>query len=101
MKYSVYYYKIISLWYFIIIIIFTYFLIKYIFFIVLEGYIKTNISSIYNNKLNKKIGCGFITDGTYKSEIHIINSEENNYFKMDIHKGDKVEIIGIISNTGI
>jgi len=58
---------------------------------VLEGYIKTNMSSIYNNKLNKKIGCGSITDGTF---------EENNYFKMDIHKGDKVEIIGIISNTG-
>jgi len=67
---------------------------------VLEGYIKTNISSIYNNKLNKKIGCGSITDGTYKLEIHIINFDENNYFKKDIHKGDKVEIIGIVSNTG-
>jgi len=67
---------------------------------VLEGYIKTNMSSIYNNKLNKKIGWGSITDGTYKLEIHIINFEENNYFKIDIHKVDKVEIIGIISNTG-
>jgi len=46
---------------------------------VLEGYVKTNISSIYNNKLNKKIGCGSITDRTYKLEIHIINFEENNY----------------------
>ncbi|XP_071581147.1 uncharacterized protein [Temnothorax nylanderi] len=67
--------------------------------ITLEGYIKTNFNNIHNSKLNKVIGCGSLTDGIYKLEIHIVNFDDNDYFEMDIHKGDKVEVTGIISNT--
>ncbi|XP_029169825.1 uncharacterized protein LOC114939632, partial [Nylanderia fulva] len=67
---------------------------------VLEGYIKTNLSSIHNNKLNKIIGCGSLTDGVYKLEVHIVNFVEDDYYEMDIRKGDKIEIIGVMSNTG-
>jgi len=72
----------------------------YIFYIVLEGYVKSNFASIYNNKLNKNIGCGSLTDGIYKLEIHIINFKEDDLFIEDIKKGDKIEVVGKISNTG-
>lgn len=69
-------------------------------FTVLEGYVKTNFSSVHNNKLNKMIGCGSITDGTFKLEIHIVNFIDDDYYELDIRKGDKIEVIGIMSNTG-
>jgi len=64
---------------------FTY--IIYIFFyIVLEGYVISNFASVYNNKLNKNIGCGSLTDGIYKLEIHIINFKEDDFYIEDIRK---------------
>jgi len=71
----------------------------HIFYIVLERYVKSNFASIYNNKLNKNIGCGSLTDGIYKLEIHIINFNEDDFYVEDIRKGDKIEVVGKISNT--
>lgn len=76
-----------------------YLLYIYLFHIVLEAYIKTNFAAIYNNKLNKIIGCGSLTDGTYKLEVHITNLDIENYAVMDINKGDKIEIIGTVQST--
>lgn len=50
--------------------------------------------------MNKIIGCGAITDGTYKLEVHVINFNNDDYFVHDIKKGDHVEIIGIMQTTG-
>lgn len=63
----------------------------------LEGYIKSNFGSIYNS-LNKKIGCGSITDGKFKLEVHIINYDESEY---DFKKGDKIKMIGVMQNAGM
>lgn len=70
----------------------------YIYFIVLEGYIKSNFGPIYINNLNKKIGCGSLTDGHFKLEVHIMDFDENEY---NFIKGDKIKIIGVMQNTGI
>jgi len=67
----------------------------------LEAYIKTNFAEIYDNKLNKTIGYGSVTDGTYKLEIHIVNFIIDNYSKLNINKGDKVEMIGVIQTGNI
>jgi len=64
----------------------------------LKAYIKSNFSELFNNKLNKIIGYGSLTDGTYKLEVHIINFNHEDYFDLDIKKGDKIEIIGTIYN---
>ncbi|XP_072750408.1 cysteine protease ATG4B isoform X7 [Anoplolepis gracilipes] len=57
----------------------------------LKGYIKTNFGVLYNNNLNKKIGCGSITDGCFKLEVHIMDFDEEAY---NLMKGDKIKIIG-------
>lgn len=49
--------------------------------------------------MNKIIGCGSITDGLYKLEIHILNFNIENYSIMDIKKGDRVQIIGTLQST--
>ncbi|XP_036139526.1 uncharacterized protein LOC118644643 [Monomorium pharaonis] len=67
----------------------------------LEGYVKSNFASIHNSKLNKTIGCGSITDGVYKLEVHIIDFNEDNYHKELIQKGNKIELTGIIQNTDL
>ncbi|XP_071582010.1 uncharacterized protein [Temnothorax nylanderi] len=67
--------------------------------VILEGYIKTNFAIIYNNKLNKTIGCGSLTDGEYRLEVHIINFNPDMYNHLNIKKGDKVKIIGTIQTT--
>lgn len=72
----------------------------YIFFAVLEAYIKTNFGSIFNAKLNKNIGCGSISDGIYKLEVHIINFNEKEYANLNLKKGDKIELIGTMQNSG-
>ncbi|XP_029171953.1 uncharacterized protein LOC114941216 isoform X1 [Nylanderia fulva] len=59
--------------------------------VALEGYIKSNFGPIYKTNLNKKIGCGSITDGYFKLEVHIINFDENDY---ELMKGDKIKVIG-------
>ncbi|XP_025270991.1 uncharacterized protein LOC112639896 [Camponotus floridanus] len=68
--------------------------------IILRGYVKTNFAEVYNNNMNKIIGCGAITDGTFKLEIHVINFSNDDYTLLDIRKGDHVEIIGIMQTTG-
>ncbi|XP_025997520.2 uncharacterized protein LOC113005834 [Solenopsis invicta] len=68
--------------------------------VTLKAYIKTNFASFYNNKLNKKIGCGSITDGKYKLEIHFLNFNDENYDYLDLKKDDKIKIIGSIQKTG-
>jgi len=70
------------------------------FFIVLEVYIKTNFAEIHDNKLNKYIGNGSVTDETFKLEIHILNFSIDDYFKFNLNKGDIVEVIGIIQTKG-
>lgn len=51
--------------------------------------------------MNKKIGCGSVTDGRYKIEVHILNFDQKNYIEKHINKGTKIQIIGTIQNTGI
>lgn len=41
---------------------------------------------MHNSRLKKVIGCGSITDGTYKMEVHIINFKEEEYKKLNIKK---------------
>ncbi|KAL0098957.1 hypothetical protein PUN28_020900 [Cardiocondyla obscurior] len=66
----------------------------------LDGYIKTNFAEIHDPKLNKKIGCGAITDGMYKLEVHILEFSKIEYIKLNINKGNKVQIIGLIQSSG-
>lgn len=67
---------------------------------VLDGYIKTNFFELFNNKLNKIVGCGSLTDGFYKLEVQIMNFSEVHYLELDLKKGDKVEIKGIMQTNG-
>jgi len=46
------------------------------------------------------IGCGSITDGIYKLEVHILNFTDDDYSTYDIRKGHHIEIIGIMQSTG-
>lgn len=55
---------------------------------------------MFNNKLNKTIGYGSLTDGTFKVEVHIINFT-NAEFDSNIRKGDKVEVVGTMYSAGI
>ncbi|XP_011858676.1 PREDICTED: uncharacterized protein LOC105556203 isoform X2 [Vollenhovia emeryi] len=64
--------------------------------IVMEAYIKTNFDEIHHNKLNKLIGIGSVTDGTYKLEVHIISFSYDDYFALGISKGDKVQVTGVM-----
>jgi len=66
---------------------------------VLEAYVKSNFAEFYDNKLNKLIGYGSITDSKYKLEIHVINFVYDNYLDLGINKGDKIEVIGIMQTT--
>lgn len=50
--------------------------------------------------MNKIIGCGSITDGSYKLEIHIMNFSYDEYLELEIKKGDKVKITGIMQAGG-
>jgi len=50
--------------------------------------------------LNKYIGYGSVTDGTFKLEIHILNFSIDDYYKLNLNKGDKVEVIGVIQTNG-
>lgn len=64
----------------------------------MEAYIKSNFAEVYNNLANKTIGCGSVSDGKYKVEVHIINFDEEDYARLEIKKGDKVQIIGSVRN---
>ncbi|XP_070171020.1 uncharacterized protein [Polyergus mexicanus] len=68
--------------------------------VILEEFVKTNFTETHNNKLNKFISCGSITDGIYKLEVHIINFSYDDFLKLEINKGDKIEIIGIMQTSG-
>ncbi|XP_070157973.1 uncharacterized protein [Polyergus mexicanus] len=68
--------------------------------VILEEFVKTNFTETHNNKLNKFIGCGSITDDIYKLEVHIINFSYDDFLKLEINKGDKIEIIGIMQTSG-
>jgi len=50
--------------------------------------------------LNKYIGYDSVTDGTFKLEIHILNFSIDDYYKLNLNKGDKVEVIGVIQTNG-
>ncbi|KAM0735786.1 hypothetical protein ACS0PU_009747 [Formica fusca] len=67
--------------------------------IILKGYVKTNFLTT-NNKLNKIIGYGSITDGIYKLEVHIMDFTDDDYFVYDIKKGDHIEVTGIMQTEG-
>jgi len=58
-----------------------------------------NFTETHNNKLNKIIGCGSITDSIFKVQVHIINFSEEAYNYLNINKGDKIEIIGVLQAT--
>jgi len=60
------------------------------YFLVVQGFIKTNFNTFNNNF--KSYGYGSITDGTYKLEVQIANYEHENYFV----KGEHVEIKGYV-----
>lgn len=66
----------------------------------MNGYIKTNFYPAFNNKLNKFIGYGSITDGSFKLEIHIMNFSDEDIVELDLKKGDKIEITGIMQTNG-
>ncbi|KAL0128624.1 hypothetical protein PUN28_003777 [Cardiocondyla obscurior] len=62
-------------------------------------FIKTNFNEMMNNKINKVIDYGSITDGrTYKLEVRILNFSNNEYLKK-INKGDHINIISISQAT--
>ncbi|XP_036138969.1 uncharacterized protein LOC105839978 [Monomorium pharaonis] len=52
--------------------------------IISEGYIKTNFTEMHNNRLNKIIGCGSLTNEKYKIEVHIINFTNEEYSTFNI-----------------
>lgn len=56
---------------------------------------------MHNNLVNKTIGYGSVTDGTYKLEVHIINFSDDDYATLEINKGDKIQLNGNIKNKGI
>lgn len=56
---------------------------------------KNKFSSIHNPRLNKIIGCGVVTDGTFKLEVHVINFNIDAYLDLDLRKDDKIQIIEI------
>lgn len=72
----------------------------YINTLVVDAYIKSNFGEIFNNRLNKVIGCGSLTDGVYKVEVHILNFSNNNYDELYIKKGDAVQIKGVMQLNG-
>lgn len=39
-------------------------------------------------------------DGTYKLEIHVLNFKYDDFQTIDINKGDKIKVTGIMYNTG-
>jgi len=53
-----------------------------------------------NNRLNKNIGCGSITYGTFKLEVSILNFDDDKYLNLNLNKGDKIEIIGTMQSSG-
>lgn len=53
-----------------------------------------------NNRLNKMIGCGSITDGKFKLEVSILNFDDEEYLNLNLNKSDKIEIIGIMQSSG-
>ncbi|XP_029177661.1 uncharacterized protein LOC114945571 [Nylanderia fulva] len=58
--------------------------------IIIRGYIKTNFNKFLNSF--KTIGCGSITDKTYKLEIQIVNYDNDVYFD----KGQMIEMKGYV-----
>jgi len=66
-----------------------------------EEYVKTNFLECFNNKLNKIIGYGSITDGTYKLEVHILDFEDAKYSELEIKKGDNNTTIHILNNMSL
>ncbi|KAL6419580.1 hypothetical protein ACFW04_012933 [Cataglyphis niger] len=54
---------------------------------ILKVYIKTNFA-IHDNKLNKHIDYGSVTDGILKLEVHIINFMTDDYLKHNIVTSD-------------
>lgn len=63
----------------------------------MEVYVKTNFCE--TSKFNQNIGCGSITDGTYKLEVNILSFSDDEYDVLNIKKGDKIEIIGSIGKN--
>jgi len=41
-----------------------------------------------------------LVNGTFKLEIHILNFSIDDYIKLNLNKGDKVEVIGVIQTKG-
>lgn len=62
----------------------------------MEAYVKSNFAEVYDNKLNKTLGNGSITDEIYKLEIYIINFVYDDYFEISIIKGNKIKITSIM-----
>jgi len=70
--------------------------------IILEAYIKTNFTTRSKNQwMGKPIGCGSLTDGNFKIEVHIINFSGNEYDNLNIKKGDKIKIIGVMQDNPV
>jgi len=40
-----------------------------------------------------------ITDGIFKVQVHIINFSEQAYYNLNINKGVKIKIIGVLQAT--
>ena len=68
----------------------------------LKGYIKTNFAEYYDEitRYRYDFGCGSITDGIYKLEVHIQNFDQNDYIQLNLDKGDKIKIIGTMQARG-
>ncbi|XP_012537937.2 uncharacterized protein LOC105837589 isoform X1 [Monomorium pharaonis] len=63
--------------------------------IMLEAYVKSNFMERKNpNDNSNKFGCGSVTDGTYKLEIHIKDFSLTDYLALGINKGDKIRVTG-------
>ncbi|XP_012537935.2 uncharacterized protein LOC105837589 isoform X3 [Monomorium pharaonis] len=69
--------------------------------ITLEAYVKSNFTERKdpNDNLNK-FGYGSVTDGKYKLEIRINDFSLTDYLALDINKGDKIRVTGIMAEDG-
>jgi len=70
-----------------------FYFIFYFYFTAIRGYIKTNFNII--NNAFKNYVCGFITGGSYKLQVQIIDYKQNSYFE----KGECVELKDFLKIT--
>lgn len=62
-----------------------------------QAYVKVNFAEVNGIKDKPSYGCGCLTDGKYKIEVHV----ETYRYNFDINRGDKVEVFGKIQKKSV